>query len=168
MNNSPILQIDPPSPAIGVGGILFSQHGQVLLIKRGQPPAEGLWSIPGGRLEPGECLASACEREFLEETGIKVKAEQVVAVVERKLEGFHYVIIDFLVALGDETDVSPIAQSDVLEAIWIDVDKLAAYALVEGLADIITRAFSCPTGLSGLYAAEALATDYILPSRRPA
>ena len=163
MNNSLILHAVPPTPAIGVGGIVFNERSQVLLIQRGQPPAEGLWSIPGGRLEPGECLASACEREFLEETTIEVSVKQVVAVVERKLEGFHYVIIDFLVALRDEGNAVPMAQSDVLDAKWIDVDKLGALPLVEGLADIILRAHTCRKGLSGLRAAEVLVNDYILP-----
>jgi 8-oxo-dGTP diphosphatase len=77
-----------PTPAIGVGGIVFNHRGEVLLIQRNQPPATGLWSIPGGKLEPGESLAEACHREVKEETGLKVQVTAVVAVVERQSEGF--------------------------------------------------------------------------------
>ncbi len=89
--------VNLPKPGLGVGGVVFNKSGEVLLIKRNQAPACGLWSIPGGRLEPGENLASACVREFYEETSLEVEVKKVIAVVERKLEGFHYIIVDFLV-----------------------------------------------------------------------
>lgn len=155
-----------PVPAIGVGGIAFNQRGEVLLIKRNQAPASGFWSIPGGKLEPGEFLATACQREFFEETAVAVEAGNIVAVVERKLEGFHYIIIDFLVKLADEQNAIPTAQSDVAEAKWISLPSLGQYPLVEGLKDIILRAYASQgvgNQRSGLHVAEKLPTDFILP-----
>jgi 8-oxo-dGTP diphosphatase len=152
----------PLVPSIGVGGVLFNRHEQVLLIKRNQPPARGLWSIPGGRMESGESLVAACRREFYEETNLDVQVKHVVAVVERRQEGFHYVIIDFWVQLADENKSFPIAQSDVAEAKWINLDDLGSYSLVVGLADIIVRAYNCQAQ-GGLRDADETGTDFILP-----
>jgi 8-oxo-dGTP diphosphatase len=151
-----------PVPSIGVGGVLFNGHQQVLLIKRNQPPAKGLWSIPGGRLESGESLVEACRREFYEETNLDVEVKHVVAVVERRLEGFHYVIIDFWVQLADEKKCFPIAQSDVAEAKWINLDDLGLYDLVVGLAEIIVRTYNSQVQ-GGLHDANATGSDFILP-----
>ena len=163
LTNSKNAVTSAPQPSIGVGGILFNRNGDVLLIRRGQPPREGYWSIPGGKLEPGEDLATACIREFYEETGLKVSVERIVAVAERKLEGFHYVIVDFLVCLEDENANNPVAQSDVLDACWLHPDDFCRYPLVEGLADIIHRAYGCQGSNAGLSASGSLACDFILP-----
>lgn len=166
MNYANNLQISLPVPSIGVGGIAFNSHQQVLLIKRNQAPAQGFWSIPGGKLEPGESLIEACRREFYEETNIEVNVKHIVAVVDRRLEGFHYVIIDFSVVLVDENTAVPIAQSDVAEAKWIDLDVLEQYDLVDGLAEIIRRTYKCSVkeGLVGLTNSNLLGTDFILPT----
>ena len=154
-----------PVPTVGVSGIVFNNQKQVLMIQRNQPPAMGFWSIPGGKLEPGESLAEACQREIKEETGLETKVKNIVAIVERRIEGFHYVIVDYLALLMDEKNIFPIAQSDVTEARWISLEHLADYNLVTGLADIITRTYSVHSGnhLAGLYDADAKGTDYILP-----
>ncbi len=88
-----------PVPTLGVSGIVFNQKNQILLIRRNQPPAMGFWSIPGGKLEAGESLAEACQREIKEETGLITEVKHIVAVVERRVESFHYVIIDYLAQL---------------------------------------------------------------------
>ena len=151
-------------PSIGVGGLLFNKRGQVMLIKRNQAPAQGLWSIPGGKLEPDETLVEACHREFYEETNLVVEVKQVVAVVERRLEGFHYVIIDFYVQLVDEEKCVPTAQSDVAEAKWVGLDDLGGYDLVVGLAEIIKRTYHCLAtgGLGGLQDVGLMGTDFVL------
>ncbi|MDD1611691.1 MAG: NUDIX domain-containing protein, partial [Methylococcaceae bacterium] len=68
-----------PEPMIGVGGLLFNRQHQVLLINRDKPPAQGLWSVPGGRLEAGESLIECCRREMQEETGLDVEVLSIVA-----------------------------------------------------------------------------------------
>ncbi|MDD5580841.1 MAG: NUDIX hydrolase [Methylobacter sp.] len=157
-----------PVPAIGVGGIVFNNQDQVLIIRRNQPPAMGLWSIPGGKLEAGEALADACKREIKEETGLDTEIKNIIAVVERRIEGFHYVIIDYLALLVDQEYSVPIAQSDVIEAKWVNLEQLSDYELVEGLEKIIIRTFSFYRGdyLAGLYDFDAANTDYILPEFR--
>ena len=161
--NNPVKPL--PIPGIGVGGLLFNRQQQVLLIKRNQAPAKGLWSIPGGRLEPGESLVEACRREIYEETNLDVEVKHIVAVVDRQLEGFHYVIIDYWVQLVDEEKCFPVAQSDVAEAKWISLDDLGLYDLVDGLIEIILRTYYCQAKneLVGLHDVNLAGTDFILP-----
>jgi len=154
-----------PVPALGVSGIVFNNQYQILLIQRNQPPAMGLWSIPGGKLDPGESLVEACKREIKEETGLDTEVKNIVAVVERRVEGFHYVIIDFIALLAEEENSQPIAQSDVSEAMWVSLEHLIDYELVEGLAEIILLTYFVYNGdhVAGLYDVYAGGSDYILP-----
>jgi len=123
----------PAEPAVGVGAIVFDSRGRVLLICRGQPPKVGAWSVPGGRLEPGESLAACCVREVLEETGIEIEPGAIVAVADREAEGFRYLIVDFVAAPTSSPAPQPVAATDVSDARWVDPADLDAYPLVEGL-----------------------------------
>ncbi|MDD5413177.1 MAG: NUDIX hydrolase [Methylobacter sp.] len=154
-----------PVPVIGVGGIVFNDKRQVLMIQRNQPPAMGLWSVPGGKLEAGESLSDACKREIKEETGLDIVVKNIVAIVERRIESFHYVVIDFLAHLLGDENTLPIAQSDVAEAKWISLDNIDEYDLVDGLAEIIMRSYCLYRSdhLAGLYDVDATGSDYILP-----
>ena len=71
------------------------------LIRRGRPPLEGEWSIPGGALELGETLREGAVREALEETGLTVEPEDLLGVFDRLIGSdgrvlYHYVLVDFL------------------------------------------------------------------------
>lgn len=153
----------PPVPAIGVSGIAFNRHGEVLLIRRDQPPARGLWSVPGGKLEPGESLAEACQREFEEETGLKIRIVSLAALVERRVENFHYVIADFLVELIGDSNPLPTASTDVSEACWISLDRLNDYETVPGLAEIILKTYEALLSgrLPGLTDKDGRNSDFI-------
>ena len=91
----------PPRPIVGVGGLIF-EGDSVLLVKRGNPPGRGLWSIPGGAVRTGESLAEALKREMDEEVGLAVSVGPLVEVVERVIPDddgrvrYHYVILDYL------------------------------------------------------------------------
>jgi len=154
---------EPPRPVVGVGAIVFDVRQRVLLIRRGQPPAQGLWSAPGGKQEPGETLVEACVREILEETGLAVAVKSIIAVVERRLEGFHYVIIDFLAVPLSEAEIMPKAGGDVSQACWVGMETLSDYPLVPGLEEIIRRAHRCEAAQAGgLLPVDSLETDFIL------
>jgi ADP-ribose pyrophosphatase len=105
-----------------VGAVVFREN-KVLLVKRNKPPGKGLWAIPGGRLELGETLQEAAEREVREETGVIIRARNpayTFEVIERDNQGcirFHYVIVDLL---ADYISGDPHPESDVSEARWID------------------------------------------------
>ena len=76
----------PERPLVGVGGVVILE-GRALLIKRGGPPLEGEWSIPGGMLELGETLDQGVRRELAEETGIEVHVLDLIEVFERVFPG---------------------------------------------------------------------------------
>lgn len=152
-------------PTIGVSAVVFNAEGQVLLIKRDKAPSIGKWSIPGGCHEAGESLTEACKREVYEETGLNIEVENLIAVVERRVEGFHYVVIDFFARFFEGKDKQPVAQSDVSEAGWVSLEHLAQYELVEGLEAILYRAsqfFNGDYSIKGLQDSNGKGTDFIL------
>lgn len=136
-----------PIPAVGVGGLVFNHHGQVLLVARKNPPRAGQWHIPGGRLEAGESLTACCVREIWEETGIRATPGNIVAVADRQIDGFHYVIIDFLAHLAEGEEAhAPQPGSDAIDAGWFNPAHLDALPLVEGLEEVIAAGTRLLTG----------------------
>ena len=151
-----------PRPAIGVSAIIFDAHERVLLIQRGKPPAAGYWHAPGGKLEAGEGLVEGVCREVKEETGLDVTTGAIMAVVERRQEGFHYVIVDFMAYLADpnQTEIKP--ADDASAAAWVAEDELMNYPIAEGLLPILERArLAHRGGKLGLADVTGLGTDFI-------
>jgi ADP-ribose pyrophosphatase YjhB (NUDIX family) len=117
------------------GGIVHDAASRVLLIRRGQAPSAGRWSIPGGRCLPGESAATACIREVVEETGVRVEIVRLAGRVERPApDGGVYVIDDFVCRwlAGD-----PVAGDDALDARWFTLAELAALDLAPGVYDAL-------------------------------
>jgi len=137
----------PERPLVGVGGVVIS-NGRALLVKRGGPPLEGQWSIPGGMLEVGETLLEGVRRELLEETGIDVRVGELIEVFERiNRDGdgkarYHFVVLDYLckAANGEAR-----AGSDVTAVAWAKPEELASYALTETATRVILKAFEMAT-----------------------
>jgi 8-oxo-dGTP diphosphatase len=90
----------PESPIVGVGGVIFD-GASVLLAKRGQEPAKGTWSLPGGAVELGEKVIDALKREIREEIGIEIEVGGLIRVLDRIIHDeekkirYHYVIVDY-------------------------------------------------------------------------
>lgn len=116
----------PDAPLVAVGAIVM-RNGCVLLVRRGQPPSEGLWAIPGGRVELGETLQEAARREIKEETGLTIWARDPVHtfdVILRDKAGrvqFHYVIVDLL---ADYVSGALRPGDDAHEARWVTPEEL--------------------------------------------
>ena len=117
-----ILPLPAPVPAVGV---VCLRGDEVLLIRRGQPPRQGEWSLPGGRIEPGERAVDAALRELREETGVEAGIIGLIDVVDGVFPeaGRHYVLIDYAARwLSGE----PVAGDDAVEARFVALDQVEA------------------------------------------
>lgn len=141
----------PAHPRVGVGAVVFDDSGRVLLVKRGQEPGLGRWSLPGGMLELGETLQAGVEREVYEETGLIVHAENIVEVVDRIYRyserdeeksrdsrvQYHYVVVDYwcrlvrgsLRASSDAADVAWVTQDEWRESKLYSLDAIAVQVI---------------------------------------
>lgn len=123
-----VSKIYPDAPRVAVGAVVTHQD-KVLLVLRGQPPAKDMWAIPGGSVDLGETLQAAAEREIMEETGLRIKAGEVIytfdAIVrdETGRVQFHYVILDLKAeALDPSQPLRP--ADDVNDAGWFTLADL--------------------------------------------
>ena len=133
----------PDRPIVGAGAVIV-ENGQALLVRRGKPPLEGEWSIPGGVVELGETLREAAAREAREETGLEVEAGEVLEVVdrimhdpERKVQ-YHYVLVDFLCR---RISGKAKAGADASELRWITLEELNAFRISDSAAAVLRKGF---------------------------
>ena len=121
-------------PELCVGAVAVNS-GAILLIRRGTPPGEGLWSVPGGRVQRGESLADAARRELREETGLEGEVGEAVGWTELIGRRRHYVVVDFWVTVAP--DAVPTAGTDATDAAWVALDELEGWDLVDGLLQFL-------------------------------
>lgn len=131
----------PEAPVLAAGAIVV-RDGRVLLVRRGQPPSEGLWAIPGGRVELGETLQQAAEREIEEETGLTIRAGNPVHtfdVILRDEAGrirFHYVIVDLV---ADYVSGELQAGDDAREVRWVTSRELETLSVNQTTLEVLKR-----------------------------
>ena len=119
-----------------VGAVVTDGRGRLLMIKRGHEPAAGLWSIPGGRIEPGETDADALVREMLEETGLIVEVGRLLGRVQRP--GLAGTVIDIRDYAATVTGGTLRPGDDAAEARWVDTAELDSLEITEGLIEALT------------------------------
>ena len=130
-----------------VGAIVRDEGGRLLMVRRGHEPAAGTWSIPGGRVEPGESDADAVRREVLEETGLRVRPGALVGRVERDgPAGSVYEIFDYAADLEPGTPAAPVAATDAAEARWVGAAELPGLGCAPGLLDALRTWRQVPPG----------------------
>ena len=127
-----------------VGAVLRDATGRLLLVRRANEPGRGLWSVPGGRVEPGETPAEAVVREVAEETGLAGAVTGLAGVVERAAPGGGvYVIEDHTARLLAEDEPTRLrAGDDALAAAWFAIDELDEVPCIDGLLDAL-RDWGC-------------------------
>jgi ADP-ribose pyrophosphatase YjhB (NUDIX family) len=123
-----------------VGAVVVDPAGRLLLVRRGRDPGAGLWSIPGGKVEPGESRAEAVVRELAEETGLPVVVGEHVGTVERAAPADDvFVIHDYRAVLSPGTDPgSARAGDDAAGVGWFTPEEVRAAACVPGLVEALS------------------------------
>jgi ADP-ribose pyrophosphatase YjhB (NUDIX family) len=132
----------PSLPVVGVGAVIL-REGEVLIVRRANPPLQGEWSIPGGALDLGEKLRDGVAREVREETGLEVEVGPVLDVFDSifpDAEGrtqYHYVLVDYLCHPLPGTAV---AATDASELRWAKPEELLALGMKQVTIDLICKA----------------------------
>lgn len=126
-------------------GVVCLRGREVLLIKRGNPPRQGQWSLPGGRIEWGETSEAAALRELKEETGCDGALLGLIDVVDGVMRSRetgevtrHYIMVDFAVRW---TCGEPVAGDDAADAGFFDLDEALAIVEWEETRRVIRDAF---------------------------
>jgi ADP-ribose pyrophosphatase YjhB (NUDIX family) len=119
-----------------VGAIITDAEGRLLLTKRANPPQAGRWSIPGGKIEPGESDEQALVREVREETGLLVEPGRLAGTVERPGPGGA--VFDIRDYTATVTGGELAAGDDAAGACWAAPAELAGMPLVRGLLTALT------------------------------
>ena len=115
--------------------------GALLVVRRANPPGRGLWSVPGGRVEPGESAHKAVERETAEETGVRVRCGALVGEVTWRGDGGPWRIANFHAEVVDAPEGHPLptAGSDAQEARWVALGDVGGLGVVDGLLAFLER-----------------------------
>lgn len=129
-------------PRVAVGAIIFKDDN-VLLVKRRNPPAQGLWAIPGGKVRWGETLEQALKREIREETGLEIAIERLVKIVEflpdrQSNNAYHYIILDFLARV---THGEMKAGDDALQIGWFDKQQVRRLNATQSTKELLQNEF---------------------------
>jgi len=139
----------PAAPLVGVGALIID-GGRIVLIRRGKPPAEGEWSIPGGLVRLGETIDEAVAREAREETGLHVRSEVLVELLERIFPDeqgrvrYHYVLADYSCrVIGGALS----AGSDAMEARWVRREDLESFNLAPITMRVVLKALDRQTAV---------------------
>ena len=122
---------------------VLARGGEVLLVRRRNPPDAGLWGYPGGRVEPGEGIGACAVRELAEETGVAAEAGALLALVEVVRPDHHFVLAAVLCAHAGGV---PAAADDALEAGWIALEDVRSgrVACSRHVAEIARLAAAAP------------------------
>ena len=135
----------PEAPIVGVGAVVLDGT-KVLLVRRGQEPLKGEWSLPGGALQLGETLQQGVVREVLEETGLIVAPGGIIEILDRITQDeasarvrYHYVLIDFVCRV---TGGALCPATDAEEVQWVERDQLHnGFRLAPVTLAVIEKAF---------------------------
>lgn len=124
------------SPRLTVDALARDSAGRLLLVRRGRPPFEGKWALPGGFVETGETTEEACARETLEETGLAVEVGGIAGVYsrpDRDPRGHTVSVVYFCRPVGGEIR----GGDDAAEARWFSATEAAGLSFAFDHAEIV-------------------------------
>jgi 8-oxo-dGTP diphosphatase len=124
------------SPRLTVDALARDAAGRILLVRRGRPPFEGRWALPGGFVETGETTEEACARETLEETGLAVEVGGIAGVYsrpDRDPRGHTVSIVYFCRPVGGDLR----GGDDAAEARWFDAAEASSLSFAFDHAEIV-------------------------------
>ncbi len=125
-----------------VVAVIINNEGEVLLTKRTIPPFQGEWVMPGGKIDLGEPIVAALEREVMEEVGLHVEVEDLIDVFEHVTPGeenYHFIILYYL-CHPLYCDISH-NQAEISEACWVGESELINYKMPVGTSFILRKVF---------------------------
>ncbi len=134
----------PAAPIVAVGTIIL-ENDRIVLVRRANEPARGLWTFPGGAVALGEGLREAAQREALEETGLQVEVGELATVLDHVVRDeagrtqYHYVIVDYL-AKPTGGVLQP--GSDVSDARWASLDDVNALEMTTKAQELACQILS--------------------------
>jgi 8-oxo-dGTP diphosphatase len=130
----------PARPILAVGAVVVDRYGRVLLIRRARNPAAGTWTIPGGRVEPGETVAVAVVRELREETSLDARVIDCLGLETVTADDVTYAIHEhLLVPVGDRP---PQAGDDASEVRWAAIADIAGLGVRKEVIVVLERAIA--------------------------
>jgi 8-oxo-dGTP diphosphatase len=132
-------------PTVGVGVVILNEADEILLIQRGTEPNIGMWTIPGGRQEPGETLIETAHREIYEETGVQISIPKLIDVVDLIRHDDngtllrHYALIDYAARYisGD-----PRPGGDAAAVAWVPAGEIEGHISWKETLRIVHEAIS--------------------------
>jgi 8-oxo-dGTP diphosphatase len=113
-------------------GVVDVEEDRLLLIRRRDPPSAGRWTLPGGRVEPGESLRQAARREAREETGLELEIGELLGTTEIEAPPERFLVCDYTAWRCDQT-AAPSAGDDALDARFVPLGEVFALDLVDGV-----------------------------------
>jgi 8-oxo-dGTP diphosphatase len=133
----------PPLPKIAIGAVVIDDSAlgdrRILLVRRAQPPMQGRWSLPGGKLEFGERIEDGLRREVREESGLEVEVGSLIEVIEAIDPPYHYVILDYVCRrTGGELR----AGDDASEVVFVRPDECRHYEVTEAVLRVVAKALT--------------------------
>lgn len=137
MPQSPDLQ----RPRLGCGAVIQRADGAILLVQRGRPPEQGHWGLPGGKVDWMEKVEDAVVREVLEETGLQVRVERLLCVVDHFEPALaqHWVAPVYLARVPATAQVMLLEPEAILALGWFELDALPApltVSAIQGVAQL--------------------------------
>jgi 8-oxo-dGTP diphosphatase len=129
-----------------VVAVILNDDREVLLTKRNVPPFQGEWVMPGGKIDLGEPIIRAIQREVMEEVGLQVEVEDLLDVFEHVTPGdenYHFIILYYL-CRPLYCDIRH-NQEEVAEARWVSRQNLDGYKMPEGTRFILSKVYSQET-----------------------